>query len=150
MLEEVKERGPLSAKELEDPGWRRGSWWMRSKGKQALEWHFRCGNLMASDRPNFERVYDVTERVLPADILEQEPVPEREAQLEFLMRASRSHGVGTAGDLADYYRLPIIRNCFMNSCKKASCVRSRSKAGETRRTCTPRRRRPDVSRRGHC
>ena len=110
VLEEVRERGPLSAKELEDPGWRRGSWWMRSKGKQALEWHFRCGNLMASDRPNFERVYDVTERVLPADVLDQEPVPEREAQREFLMRAARSHGVGTAKDLADYYRLPILRS----------------------------------------
>ena len=107
---EVRGRGPLSAKELEDPGWRRGSWWMRSKGKQALEWHFRCGNLMASDRPNFERVYDVTERVLPADVLDQEPVPEREAQREFLMRAARSHGVGTAKDLADYYRLPILRS----------------------------------------
>ena len=110
VLAEVRERGPLSAKELEDPGWRRGSWWMRSKGKQALEWHFRCGNLMASDRPNFERVYDVTERVLPADVLDQEPVPEREAQREFLMRAARSHGVGTAKDLADYYRLPILRS----------------------------------------
>jgi len=41
VLEEVRERGPLSAKELEDPGWRRGTWWMRSKGKTALEWHFR-------------------------------------------------------------------------------------------------------------
>jgi uncharacterized protein YcaQ len=109
VLEEVRERGPLSAKELEDPGWRRGSWWMRSKGKQALEWHFRCGNVMAHSRPNFERVYDVVERVLPADVLAQTPVPEREAQREFLMRAARSHGVGTAKDLADYYRLPIIR-----------------------------------------
>ena len=110
VLAEVRERGPLSAKELEDPGWRRGSWWMRSKGKQALEWHFRCGNVMAADRPTFERVYDVTERVLPADVLDQEPVPEREAQREFLMRAARSHGVGTAVDLADYYRLPILRS----------------------------------------
>ena len=110
VLEEVRERGPLSAKELEDPGWRRGTWWMRSKGKTALEWHFRCGNLMASDRANFERVYDVTERVLPADVLAMKPVPEREAQREFLLRAARHHGVGTAKDLADYYRLPIVRS----------------------------------------
>ncbi len=110
VLDEVRERGPLSAKDLEDPGQRRGTWWMRSKGKQALEWHFRCGNLMAHSRPNFERVYDVTDRVLPADVLEQEPAPEREAQREFLMRAARSHGVGTSKDLADYYRLPIMRS----------------------------------------
>lgn len=83
---------------------------MRSKGKTALEWHFRTGNLMACARPNFERMYDVTERVLPADVLAMKPVPEREAQREFLMRAARSHGVGTARDLADYYRLPIVRS----------------------------------------
>ena len=110
VLEEVRDRGPLTAKDLDDPGKRRGTWWMRSKGKTALEWHFRCGVLMASDRPNFERVYDVTERVLPADVLAMKPVPEREAQREFLMRAARSHGVGTARDLADYYRLPIVRS----------------------------------------
>ena len=110
VLDEVRERGPLTAKELDDPGQRRGTWWMRSKGKQALEWHFRCGNLMAHSRPNFERVYDVTERVLPEAALRQPVVEEREAQREFLMRAARSHGVGTARDLADYYRLPITRS----------------------------------------
>lgn len=110
VLEEVRERGPLTAKELEDPGSPRGTWWMRSKGKQALEWHFRCGNLMAHSRPNFERVYDVTERILPKEVLAKSAVPEREAQREFLMRSARHHGVGTARDLADYYRLPITRS----------------------------------------
>ncbi len=110
VLEEVRERGPLTAKDLDDPGKRRGTWWMRSKGKTALEWHFRCGNLMAHSRPNFERVYDVTEHVLHEHVLAMPPVPEREAQREFLMRAARSHGIGTARDLADYYRLPIVRS----------------------------------------
>lgn len=109
VLEEVRERGPLTPKELADPGKRRGSWWMRSQGKTALEWHFRCGNLMAHSRPNFERVYDITERVLPKEALDAPPAPEREAQREFLLRAARHHGVGTARDLADYYRLPITR-----------------------------------------
>lgn len=110
VLEEVRERGPLTPKELEDPGKRRGTWWMRSQGKTALEWHFRCGNVMAHSRPNFERVYDITERVLPKEALEAPPAPEREAQREFLLRAARHHGVGTARDLADYYRLPITRS----------------------------------------
>ncbi len=110
VLDEVAERGPLSAKELDDPGKRRGSWWQRSNGKMALEWHFRCGAVMAYARPNFERVYEVTERVLPDHTLEQKPLDERSAQREFLLRAARSHGVGTAADLADYYRLPILRS----------------------------------------
>ena len=110
VLEEVAQRGPLSAKELDDPGRRRGTWWQRSKGKMALEWHFRRGEVMAHDRPNFERVYDVTERVLPNDVLKQQPLAEREAQRELLLRSAQSHGIGTAKDLADYYRLPIVRS----------------------------------------
>lgn len=110
VLEEVRERGPLTPKDLEDPGTRRGTWWMRSKGKTALEWHFRCGNLMAHSRPNFERVYDITERVLPKEVLAKPATPEREAQREFLVLSARHHGVGTARDLADYYRLPITRS----------------------------------------
>jgi len=110
VLEEIRERGPLTARELDDPGWRRGTWWMRSKGKTALEWHFRCGNVMAHDRPNFERSYDLTERVIPASVLEQKPLPEREAQRQLLMRAARHLGIGTAKDLADYYRLPLTRS----------------------------------------
>ena len=110
VLKEIGERGPLTARELDDPGRRRGSWWMRSKGKQALEWHFRRGSVMAHGRPNFERVYDLTERVLPADVLEQKPLPEREAQRELLMRAARHLGLGTSNDLADYYRLPLTRS----------------------------------------
>jgi len=110
VLEEVRERGPLTPKELEDPGQRRGTWWMRSQGKTALEWHFRCGNVMAHSRPNFERVYDIAERVLPDEVLSQPAVPEREAQREFLLRAARHHGIGTVRDLADYYRLPVTRS----------------------------------------
>lgn len=110
VLAEIRERGPLTARELDDPGRRRGSWWMRSKGKMALEWHFRCGSLMAHARPSFERAYDLTERVLPPHVLARKPLPEPEAQRELLLRAARHCGIGTAKDLADYYRLPLPRS----------------------------------------
>ncbi len=54
----------------------------------------------------FERVYDIPERVLPAEVLAA-PTPERaDAQRELLRRSIRSLGVATARDLRDYYRLP--------------------------------------------
>ncbi|MCH8065766.1 MAG: YcaQ family DNA glycosylase [Chloroflexi bacterium] len=108
VLVELERRGPLAASDLEEPGRRAGSWWQRSKGKTAMEWHFRRGAVMAQRRDNFERVYDLTERIMPRHNLEAEPPDEATSQRELLLLAARSHGVGTAGDLADYYRLPIV------------------------------------------
>ena len=110
VLDELERRGPLAASELNEPGRGTGStgtWWNRSKGKTALEWHFLRGRVMAHDRRNFERVYGLTERVLPGRVLESDPVERTTAERALLMLAARSHGVATAADLADYYRLPI-------------------------------------------
>ncbi len=111
ILDEVRQRGPLGVDDLEDPGGRTGPWWGHGPGKVALEWHFRAGRLTTSDRRGFTRVYDLTERVLPREWLDA-PVPgPDEARRQLLLRAAGAHGVGTARDLADYYRLtvPIAR-----------------------------------------
>jgi uncharacterized protein YcaQ len=116
VLSQVEERGPLQARDLRAPGERDpSSMWGWSDGKVALEVLFLQGKLAASDRPNFARMYDLTERVVPREHLEAEP-PEGEGGPEALiMLAAGSLGVGTADDLADYYRLsmpmarPIIR-----------------------------------------
>ena len=52
------------------------------------------------------RAFDLAERVLPPEQLASE-TSEAESRRELVRRASRSHGVGTAGDLADYYRMPV-------------------------------------------
>ncbi|MBT5773363.1 MAG: winged helix-turn-helix domain-containing protein [Dehalococcoidia bacterium] len=105
ILEEVRANGPLTVSDLEDPGERTGPWWGHGPGKAALEWHFRTGAITTHDRRGFTRVYDATERVLPPHTLDAEiPTPEA-AQRELLLRSARAHGVGTAKDLADYYRL---------------------------------------------
>jgi uncharacterized protein YcaQ len=111
-LDEIRERGPLSAEDLPDPDWtpRRTSdkwgWGMNLK-IQALEAHFGFGRLAVVERlPNFARVYDLAERVIPAEHHGRE-LDREDAQRELLRLAARSHGVGTVGDLADYYRMPI-------------------------------------------
>lgn len=120
ILEEVRERGPLQTKDLEDPGSKRGNdtMWNWSDGKMALEWHFVKGNVSTAARPNFVRIYDITERVIAAPHLAAPTPPQDEAKAELLIRAARSLGVGTAGDLADYYRLthigPILQGLVDN------------------------------------
>jgi uncharacterized protein len=108
VLDEVKERGPLTAAQLTDPRRRTGAWWeRRSFGRLALEWLFARGDVAAWRTSSFERVYDIPERVFPAEVLaEPTPAPE-EAQRQLLIMAAQSLGVATASDLAGYYIINI-------------------------------------------
>ena len=107
VLEEVRANGPLTVADLEEPGERTGPWWGYGPGKVALEWHFRTGDLTTHERRGFTRVYDLMERVLPGHILEQPEPPAAEAHRRLLLLAAEAHGVGTAKDLADYYRIKV-------------------------------------------
>ncbi|WP_242666487.1 winged helix-turn-helix domain-containing protein [Parafrankia irregularis] len=106
-LAEVTRRGPITAAELPGPGRGGGSWWGWTDGKRALEYLFWTGQVCAAGRrATFERVYDLPERVLPADVLAV-PTPEpAQAHRALLLHAADRLGVATAGDLADYFRLP--------------------------------------------
>lgn len=108
VLADVAERGPLTAGQLTDQGGGRGSsMWDRTPGKWALEYLFWSGQITARRGPNFERRYDLPERALPASILAAPTPTPHDARKELLLLAARSHGVGTARDLADYHRLNI-------------------------------------------
>jgi uncharacterized protein len=109
VVAEIAARGPLQASELADPGDRSGPWWGWAKGKIACEWLFAQGRLAVSARRGFTRVYDLAERVLPRGVLDAPTPTEEEADRAMLLLAARAHGVGTAGDLADYYRLKVQR-----------------------------------------
>lgn len=104
ILEEVRDRGPLTASQLTDPRRRNGEWWeRRSLGRVALEFLFAKGELAGWRTANFERVYDLPERVIPAAVLAR-PTPEvEEAQRRLLVLAAGSLGVATVADLANYY-----------------------------------------------
>ena len=102
---ELTERGPLSASELSNAGKSKGPWWGWSEGKEALELLFRQGRVAIAGRRNFERLYDVPERVLPRTCFECEPVAADEAKKALLVRAARAMGVGTAKDIAQYFHI---------------------------------------------
>ena len=101
---QLEERGPLTASELDDPGVRSGPWWGWAEGKHVLEWFLMTGRATVADRRNFTRSYDIVERVIPARHREAPAVPVEEARRTLLLRAADRIGVGTAKDLADYYR----------------------------------------------
>jgi uncharacterized protein len=108
VLREIADRGPLAASELSNGGERRGAWWGWNDGKLAVEWLFSAGLLTtATRRGTFERVYDLTERVLPAAVLALPTPSAEEAQRELLRRAAEALGVATEFDLRDYFRLGV-------------------------------------------
>ncbi|MBB6629018.1 YcaQ family DNA glycosylase [Nocardioides sp. KIGAM211] len=113
VLAAVRDRGPSTARDLEhlhDDGARaREHWgWNWSEVRKALDFLYLCGDLAIARRTSqFEVVYDVPERVLPAHVLAL-PTPSRaEAGLELTRRAARAHGVATLRSLADYHRMLV-------------------------------------------
>ena len=107
---EVAQRGPLKASELSDPRPRQGEWWgSRSLGTVALDWLFRIGELGIRRVGNFEKEFDLTERIV-ADEIRAQPTPhEDDAIRELLVRSGQALGLGTRGCLVDYFRLPKKR-----------------------------------------
>ncbi len=106
VLETIRRDGPVAASDLEGKGQRGGPWWGWTEGKRACEYLFWTGQLTTSVRRNFERIYDLPERVLPRAVLAA-PVPDRAtSQRTLLAIAARALGIATEPDLRDYFRLP--------------------------------------------
>jgi uncharacterized protein len=105
----VAELGPLTAGQIEahvgeEHRGKKGPWWDRSDTKWVTEALFSAGVLTTATRVGFARHYDLTERVLPPDIVARE-VDDDEAIRELTLRAATALGVGTEGDIRDYFRL---------------------------------------------
>jgi uncharacterized protein YcaQ len=108
ILEHVAERGPLAARELEQERPRpKEGWWDWSDAKRAVEMLFWSGELTSARRRNFERLYDLPERVIPARVLSAPTPAPDDAQRELVRIAARSLGVAAERDLRDYFRLPV-------------------------------------------
>ena len=113
VLDRVRSDGPIVASDLEMRDRPKGTWWDWDDGKLALEHLFRTGDVAARRRPNdFARLYDLAERVIPADVRTAPAPAAHDAKKELLVRAARHHGVGTASDLTDYHRLSHTRPLF--------------------------------------
>ena len=106
----IRENGPLGAADLPDPthtGRRLPGSWYGSVPRAVLEACFGRGQLaVTARRDNFSRVFDLAERVIPAEHHGRH-LDKHGAQRELLRIAARACGVGTAADLADYFRMKV-------------------------------------------
>lgn len=108
VLDEVRERGPLTAREIEhDVPRTKDNWgWNWSVVKAALEYLFYKGEVTSARRnAAFERVYDLPDRVIPPAHFEAAALSPEQAHLTLVRHASRAHGIASEQCLRDYFRL---------------------------------------------
>lgn len=102
VLGRVRKEGPLMARDFEHPGRRSGPWWDWKPAKAALEYWWRRGELAIPRRENFQKVYDLTERVLPR--VHHLPAPGREELVEWAcLGALERLGAATEREIAGFW-----------------------------------------------
>jgi hypothetical protein len=110
VLEKVRRLGPLAADDLPPPDGatdRITGTWIGTVRRGVLEAHFLRGSLAAAGRrSDFSNLYDLAERLIPAEHRSRH-VEYDESRRALLLQATRAHAVGTAKDLADYFRMPV-------------------------------------------
>lgn len=108
ILARIRAEGPVQSKDFENPKGRKSNgWWDWKPAKLALENLFLSGELMISRRDGFQKVYDLAENVLPADV--DTAMPGKREWMRFIaLRMIGALGIGTAMDIG-YARTTIRR-----------------------------------------
>lgn len=107
LLARIREHGPVRSADFARADGKKGNgWWDWKPEKRHLEVLFTTGELMVAERRQFQRVYDVAERVLPDWNDARDLPPRADTERELLRRTCRALGVVRADWVADYYRLP--------------------------------------------
>lgn len=135
VLARIRAEGPLTAKDFKDKKTSK-LMWARSASKRALEQLFIEGELMIPHRLNFQKVYDLRERVLPDDVDTRTPSTEELAR-HLITNYLRAHGFGKADEIA-YQRKgmgPAVRQCLNDMVEEQTIVAVQ--AGEQQYFCTP-------------
>jgi hypothetical protein len=103
VLEAVRTNGPMRSADFESKK-EPGGWWNWKTEKAALEYWFSRGVLMVARRENFQRVYDLAERVIP-DWKDDEVPPLGEVYKQMIYKTVSTLGVARSSWVPDYYRL---------------------------------------------
>jgi uncharacterized protein len=102
--ERVLNEGPIMAREVKAEGHVSGGWWNWHPNKTALEYHWRTGRFAIAGRSNFQKIYDLTERVIPAEF--HSPEVEHEAFVDWACRSALQRlGFATSGEIAAFWDL---------------------------------------------
>ena len=100
----IVEAGPIMAREMKADEHKSGGWWNWHPNKTALEYYWHTGKLAIAGRVNFQKVYDLTERVLPAH--HHEPEVSHEEFVDWACRSALKRlGFATSGEIAAFWAL---------------------------------------------
>jgi uncharacterized protein YcaQ len=115
VLERIRKEGPLCSRDFKPPpGKKRGNWWDWKPAKIALEMLFWKGDLMVTERRNFQKVYDLTDRVLPEHIDTSIPGDNETGQF-LVQRALSANGI---------LQEKVILNFLQPNAKRDSDIRA--------------------------
>jgi uncharacterized protein len=103
----VTDNGGTLARDLKemDSGYtsKKGGWWNWHPAKEAMEFLWRTGGLSICHRDGFQKVYDLSERVIPA-AARKRPEQSHEAFVDWACGTALDRlGFATAGELAAYW-----------------------------------------------
>ena len=104
LLAHIRENGAVKSSDFERKGDVRAGWWEWKDEKRWLEAWFALGELMIARRDNFQRVYDLSERVLARAKVDVAALSVFDAPREFALGAVRALGIAQARWIADYFR----------------------------------------------
>jgi uncharacterized protein YcaQ len=113
VYERIREEGPLRARDFEYNGPKRSGWWDWKPAKNALEYLTAWGDLMITDRINFQRVYDLRERVLPQWVEIEVPTIE-ERDRYWLEQGVKALGICQLMQAAAYSYRKRVRSIFQD------------------------------------
>jgi uncharacterized protein YcaQ len=104
LLAHIRERGAVKSADFQRERTAPAGWWGWKDEKRWLEAWFALGELMIARRENFQRVYDLTERVLARARVDVATLPPPDPPREFTLGAVRALGIAQARWIADYFR----------------------------------------------
>jgi len=111
LIAHIQENGPVRSADFEHPRKGVSGWWEWKPHKRHLEGLFTSGKVMVVERRNFQRVYDLTHRVMPLWDDQRDLLTQEAAETIMLENSARSLGIFRPQWLADYYRLrqPMLK-----------------------------------------
>ncbi|KAA3641299.1 MAG: winged helix-turn-helix domain-containing protein [Proteobacteria bacterium] len=123
LLDRIRIDGPLRSRDLDTKRTTAKGWWDWKPAKKALEQLYMEGELMVSGREGFQKIYDLTERVLPSDVNTSMPTME-EFAAHILDQQLRCHGLVSLKGLT-YQRRNTELNKAVNALIKERLAQGR-------------------------
>lgn len=110
----IRSEGPLAARDFENARQKGSGWWDWKPAKKALEQLFLEGRLMVAGRKGFQKIYDLTERVLPSDVNQKIPT-ETEMARHLILKSIATHGLIRPDEIT--YQRSSLRDAVAKECE---------------------------------